>query len=54
MVLFKNDFFNYLVNILGSFLGLCIFVLIILVINYIYLKCFWKIRNDEINEYYRE
>lgn len=55
MVWFKNDLFNYLVKFLGSFLGLCIFVLIILVINYIYLKFFWKIRNDDdINEYYRE
>lgn len=54
MVLSKNDFFNHLVNILGSFLGLCILVLIILVINYIYLKCFWKTRNDEINEHHRE
>lgn len=54
MVLSKNDFFNHLVNILGSFLGLCILILIILVINYIYLKCFWKTRNDEINEHHME
>lgn len=51
----KNDWFNHLVKFLGSFLGLCILVLIILVINYIYLKFFWKTRNDdEINEHHRE
>lgn len=55
MVWFKNDLFNHLVKFLGSFLGLCILVLIILVINYIYLKFFWKTRNDdEINEHHRE
>lgn len=54
MILSKNDFFNHLVKILGSFLGLCIIVLIILVIYYIYLKCFWKTRNEsEINEHHR-
>lgn len=52
MILSKNDLFNHLVKILGSFLGLCVIVLIILVINYIYLKCFWKTRNEgEINEH---
>lgn len=51
----KNDWFNHLVKFLGSFLGLCIIVLLILIINYIYLKCFWKRRNDdEINERHRE
>lgn len=55
MVWSKNDLFNHLVKFLGSFLGLCILVLIILVINYIYLKFFWKTRNDdEINEHHRE
>lgn len=55
MVLSENDFFNHLVKILGSFLGLCIIVLIVLVINYIYLKYFWKTRNEiEINEHHRE
>lgn len=54
MILSKNNLFNHLVKILGSFLGLCVIVLIILVINYIYLKCFWKTRNEgEINEYQR-
>lgn len=54
IVLSKNDLFNHLVKILGSFLGLCIIVLIILVINYIYLKCFWKTRHEgEIIEYHR-
>lgn len=51
----KNDWFNHLVKFLGSFLGLCILVLIILVINYIYLKFFWKTRNEgEINEHHRD
>lgn len=51
----KNDWFNHLVKILGGILGLCIIVLIILFINYIYLKCFWKTRNEgEINEHHRE
>lgn len=55
MVWSKNDLFNHLVKFLGSFLGLCILVLIILVINYIYLKFFWKTRNDDdINEHHRE
>lgn len=55
MVLSKNDLFNHLVKFLGSFLGLCILVLIILVINYIYLKCFWKTRNDDgINAHHRD
>lgn len=55
IVLSKNDLFNHLVKFLGSFLGLCILVLIILVINYIYLKCFWKTRNDdEINAHHRD
>lgn len=54
IVLSKNDLFNHLVKILGSFLGLCIIVLIILVINYIYLKCFWKTRHEgEIIEHHR-
>lgn len=54
MLLSKNDWFNHLVKILGSFLGLCVIVLTILVIYYIYLKCFWKTRNEgEINEHQR-
>lgn len=53
-VLSKNDLFNHLVKILGSFLELCIIVLIILVINYIYLKCFWKTRHEgEFIEHHR-
>lgn len=54
MLLLKNDLFNYLVNILGNFLGLCVIALIILAINYIYHKCFWKKPNEvEINEHQR-
>lgn len=53
--LMKKDLFNYAVKISGSFLGLCIIVLIILVINYIYLKCFWKTTNEgEIIEHQME
>lgn len=54
MVLLKNDLFNHLVKILGSFLGLCVILLTISVINYIYLKCFWKTTKEgEINEHQR-
>lgn len=52
--LFKNDLFNHLVKILGSFLGLLFIVLTILFIYYIYLKYFQKTTNEgEINEHQR-
>lgn len=50
--LFKNDLFDHVVKILGSFLGLLLIVLTILFMYYIYLKCFQKTTNEgEINEH---